>query len=133
MDARFIACLGSVTTLLIFLGFIYAMRYLNYKETMQLAEKGLVKPSRANGGGKTALIWGIIITAIGLALIIGLWPLGAIISLNVPFGFGPWMLTGLLPTFFGLALVLIYVLTREPQPKDEASDQPEKTENKPVD
>jgi hypothetical protein len=38
------------------------------------------------------------------------------------------MLAGLLPTFFGLALVLIHVLTREPQPKDEVSDQPEKTE-----
>lgn len=125
MDA-FIPCAGSITILFIFLGFIFAMRYLNYKETMQLAEKGLVKPIRSNGSGKGALIWGIIITAIGLALMIGLLPLGAMISANVPFGFGPWMLTGLIPTFFGLALVLIHVLTREPQPKDEVNDQPEK-------
>ena len=128
MDARFIACLGSVTTLLIFLGFIYAMRYLNYKETMQLAEKGLVKPSRANGGSKTALIWGIIITAIGLALIIGLWPIGTMIDTSIPFGFGPWMLAGLIPTFFGLALVLVHVLTREEKEDEkEENTQPEKS------
>jgi len=108
---------------LIFLGFIYAMRYLNYKETMQLAEKGLVKPSRTNGNGKGALIWGIIITAIGLALIIGLWPLGALINTDVPFGFGPWMLAGLLPTFFGLALILIHVLTRERENKEDAREE----------
>jgi ABC-type multidrug transport system permease subunit len=116
---QFITCAGSITILLIFLGFIYAMRYLNYKETMELAEKGLVKPVRTNGN-KGALIWGIIITAIGLALTIGLWPLGMMINTEIPFGFGPWMLAGLLPTFFGLALVLIHVLTREDREDKEA-------------
>jgi len=111
-----IPCMGVITIILIFFGFILAMRYLNYRETMHLAEKGLVKPTQANGNGKTALIWGIIITAIGLALIIGLLPLGAMFDRggSSPFGFfGPWMLIGLIPTFFGLALVLIHVLTRE--------------------
>jgi len=124
---EFIGCLGAVTIVLLFLGFIYAMRYLNYKETMQLAEKGLVKPSRANGGGKTALIWGIIITGIGLALLIGLWPIGTMIDTSIPFGFGPWMLAGLIPTFFGLALVLVHVLTRE-EKEDEKEEKtlPEK-------
>jgi len=125
---NFIPCAGSLSVIFMILVFIVIVRYLNYQETLKLAEKGLVKPSRANGNGKGALIWGIIITAIGLALMIGLWPLGAMIDMNVPFGFGPWMLTGLLPTFFGLALILIYVLTREPQPKDEASDPSEKVE-----
>jgi preprotein translocase subunit SecG len=129
----FIPCAGTLTLIFMFLAFILVMRYINYKETLKLAEKGLVKPANANGNGKGALIWGIIITAIGLALMIGLLPLGAMLSTDVPFGFGPWMLAGLLPTFFGLALVLIYVLTRQPQPKDEASNQPEKTENKSVD
>jgi hypothetical protein len=41
------------------------------------------------------------------------------LSANVPFGFGPWMLAGLLPMFFGLALILIHVLTREPQSKND--------------
>ncbi len=84
-----------------------------------LAEKGLVKPprerngGRANGGSKAALVWGVILAAIGLALILGLWPLGfTSVGRGFMFGFGPWMLFGLLPLFFGLALVLIYVLTR---------------------
>lgn len=124
---EFMACMGSVVILVVFLGFIVVMRFLSYKETMQLAEKGLVKPIRTNGG-KATLIWGILITAIGLALMIGLLPLGFMINMNIPFGFGPWMLAGLIPTFFGLALVLIYVLTREPQAKDEVSIQAEKTE-----
>jgi len=127
MEEGFLICAGVNMMLVIFLGFIYAMRFLSYKETMQLAEKGLVKPLRSNGS-KATLIWGIIITAIGLALMIGLWPLGLMINANIPFGFGPWMLTGLIPTFFGLALVLVYVLTHEPHPKDEGNGQPEKVE-----
>jgi len=110
---EFIPCAGSIVLLFLILGFILLMRYLNYRETMQLAEKGLVKPIRSNDNGKSALISGIIITAIGLALIVGLLPVGALINTNAPFGFGPWMLLGLLPTFFGLALILIHVLTRE--------------------
>ncbi len=128
MDEGFLICTGVTTMLVVFLSFIVVMRYLSYKETMQLAEKGLVKPMRTNGGGKATLIWGILIAAIGLALMLGLWPLGMMIGTNIPFGFGPWMLAGLLPTFFGLALVLIYVLTREPQPKDEPGEEPTKTE-----
>ena len=123
-----IPCAGGLGFIFMVLAFIFAMRYIGYIETLKLAEKGLVKPARANGSNKSALIWGIIITAIGIALMIGLWPLGTILNTNIPFGFGPWMLAGLLPMFFGLALVLVYVLTREPQPKDEPGEQPEKTE-----
>ena len=117
----FIPCAGSLTFIFMILAFILIMRYLSYRETLKLAEKGLVKPIRSNGGsGKGALIWGVIITAIGLAFIIGLWPLGAMLNTNVPFGFGPWMLAGLIPTFFGLALILIHVLTREDKKEEQA-------------
>jgi Domain of unknown function (DUF6249) len=103
------------------------MRFLAYRETMELAEKGLVKPQR-NGNGKSTLIWGIIITAVGLALILGLWPLGfGFGGSNYPLGFGPWMLLGLVPTFFGVALILIYVLTREE--KKESGEDTEKAED----
>jgi preprotein translocase subunit SecG len=124
-----IPCAGSIVMIFLFLGFILVMRYLNYRETMELAEKGLVKPARANGNGKAALIWGIIITFVGLALMIGLLPLGALINTNAPFGFGPWMLIGLIPTFFGLALVLIHVLTRE-EKEDKGEEKPALPETK---
>jgi hypothetical protein len=109
----FIPCAGGLTFVFLVLGFIVLMRYLSYQETLKLAEKGLLKPVRQNGNGKGALIWGILITAIGLATIIGMWPLGFMFGTKLPFGFGPWMLAGLLPMFFGLGLILVYVLTRE--------------------
>ena len=112
MDAL-IPCLGGLGFVGLVFGFILLMRFIAYRETMQLAEKGLVKPQR-NGTGKGTLIWGIMITAVGLALMLGLWPLGfSFGATSFPLGFGPWMLIGLVPTFFGIALILIYVLTRE--------------------
>lgn len=107
-----IPCAGSLAFIGLVFGFILLMRFLSYKETLALAEKGLVKPVRS-GNGKAALIWGIIFAAIGLALMLGLWPLGLMFGSNAPLGFGPWMLAGLLPLFFGLALILIHVLTHE--------------------
>ncbi len=81
-----------------------------------------MKPERRNGDGKGALRWGILLTALGMALCVGLFPIGFWVNIgNRSFPFGPWLLPGLLPMFFGLGLVLIYVLTREPKPKDEVA------------
>jgi hypothetical protein len=96
-------------------GFIILMRYLSYRETLALAEKGLVRPvgRGGNGSGKDTLRWGISLTAIGLALCLSLYPIGLLPNMKFPLGIGPWMMVGFLPTFFGLGLVLIYVLTHE--------------------
>jgi hypothetical protein len=90
---------------LIVFGFIALMRFISYRETLALAEKGLVRPAKVQKNGKNglnALRWGIVIASIGLAVLIGVFPIG-----------GPVLLVGLIPTFFGLGLVLIYVLTRK--------------------
>jgi len=114
MEESIIPCTGIVSLFALLFGFILLMRYLTYRETIALAEKGLVKQFRERNGNKGALVWGIIIASLGVALTIGLWPLGfAGFGNPYPLGFGPWMLAGLVPFFFGLALVLIYVLTRE--------------------
>lgn len=109
-----IACGSTLffgTMLLIILGFFAYLRYIRYKETLSLAEKGWVKPVSTNSG-KGTLVWGIVITALGLALCLGLYPIGWLAAPGeFPLNFGPWMLFGLIPTFFGLALVLIYALT----------------------
>jgi hypothetical protein len=132
-------------------------RYLRYKETIALAERGLLRPQRTRRNRDT-LRWGIIIMMIGLGLLCGLWPLGFMASGSdfaavpeisdtgqspvadggsaipgvpeisdtgqapvmigesgaggLPFGLGPWMALGILPFFFGLALILIYFVNK---------------------
>ena len=117
---------GVIATTVIFLsvfGFVAYTRYLQYRETIALAEKGLLrqKRSRWNGNGKGALRWGIVIGAVGLALIIGLFP----VALKED-----WLLLliGLLPTFFGLGLVLVYIFTKENGDQPEAAIEAESLE-----
>jgi hypothetical protein len=109
-------CCGFIFFFAALFGFIAFMRYMGYRETLALAEKGLVKPERRSGNG--TLFWGIGFTSVGMALCLGLWPIGFFMGDRFPFGFGPWLLGGLLPMFFGLGLVLFYVLTREPKTTD---------------
>lgn len=104
-------CLAFVGTLAIIFGFLAFLRYMNYKETLALAEKGLSRPERKPGNG--LLRWGIVITAIGLILSLGLYPIGYSAGYDYPLHLGPWMLGGFVPLFLGLSLILLDVLTRK--------------------
>ncbi len=115
-----LACAAFLVFLLIVFGFLAFWRYMQYRETVVLAEKGLVRPTSVSGNDSAALRWGIVIAAIGLALSIGLYPVGFMIDARTstfPLRFGPWMLIGIIPLFFGLALVLIHIVTRQVNPK----------------
>jgi len=104
-------CLGIVGSLTIIFGFLAFLRYMNYKETLALAEKGLTKPeSKSN---KNLLRWGIVVTAIGFALTIGLYTIGFASADNYPLHLGPWMLGGFVPLFLGIGLVLVHYLTEK--------------------
>ena len=104
-------CLGVVGSLTVIFGFLAFLRYMNYKETIALAEKGLSKPeSKSN---KNLLRWGIVITAIGFALTLGLYTLGFASADQYPLHLGPWMLGGFVPLFLGLGLVLLQYLTEK--------------------
>jgi hypothetical protein len=84
---------------------------MNYKETIALAEKGLIKPeSKSNNG---LLRWGIIVTALGFALTIGLYLFGFDSADLYPLHLGPWMLGGFIPLFLGISLILIHYLTEK--------------------
>ena len=136
----FAATCSIILGMLIFFGvpfgFAAYLRYMRHKEFLTLAEKGLVKQPETKGNGKNALRWGIIIAALGVALCVGMYPIGFITSRTLPGGevvsfgenfpryFGPWMLVGLIPTFFGLGLILIYYLTREKQESEEKDEEP---------
>jgi hypothetical protein len=106
-------CCGLLFFLILFI-FLAVWRYLQYRETLALAEKGLLKMEGgrvdARGDNRGTLRWGVVISAIGLALTLGLWPLG--LSAGYPLGLGPWMIGAFIPLFFGLGLILIYVLTK---------------------
>ncbi len=109
MNSDFVPVIGVSAILLITFGFIAIMRYINYKENMGLAEKGLTRPETK--GGKGFLRWGIVIAALGLAFTIGLYPLGFTNGDEYPLHLGPWMLGGFIPLFLGLSLVLLHYLT----------------------
>lgn len=106
-----IPCLGVLGILIIIFGFIAFIRYLNYKETLALAEKGLSRPEEKNS--KTLLRWGILVTALGVALTIGLYPIGFFAGDNYPLHLGPWMLGGFVPLFLGFGLILLHYLTEK--------------------
>jgi hypothetical protein len=134
--------------------FFAFIRYLRYKETVALAERGLLRPERARRNRDT-LRWGIIIMMIGLGLVCGLWPIGFMSSgpaadiaegvaapelvnpdaprppefgqapviieesgSGLPFGIGPWMVLGILPFFFGLALIIIHWVNKRENAAD---------------
>lgn len=104
-------CLGVVTILIIIFGFLAFLRYMNYKETIALAEKGVTRPEVKSGKG--LLRWGIVIAAIGFALSLGLYPIGFDAGEQYPLHLGPWMLGGFVPLFLGLGLILLHYLTEK--------------------
>ena len=111
MFADFVPCISIVSVLLVIFGFVGFLRYMNYRETIALAEKGLSRPEAKETKG--LLRWGIVITALGLALSFGLYPVGFSAGEPYPLRLGPWMLGGFVPLFLGLGLILLHVLTRK--------------------
>jgi hypothetical protein len=111
MLADFVPCISIVSVLLVIFGFLAFLRYMSYRETIALAEKGLSRPEPKTKGG--LLRWGILITALGLALSIGLYPIGFSSREVYPLGLGPWMLGGLVPLFLGLGLILLHFLSHK--------------------
>jgi len=110
MDAL-IPCPGVFAIVVIIFGLLVFLRYMNYKETLALAEKGLTKPESKSGKG--LLRWGIVLSSLGLALSIGLCFIGFNSPTNYPLHLGPWMLGGFIPLFLGLGLVLLHFLTEK--------------------
>ncbi len=105
-------CLGIVGSLTVIFGFLAFLRYMSYRETLALAEKGLSKPE-THSTGKGFLRWGILITALGFALTVGLYLIGFASADQYPLHLGPWMLGGFVPLFLGIGLILIHVLTEK--------------------
>lgn len=116
-----IAAMFFLVLPLIFFGFFALLRYIRYRETIAMIDKGVFVP-RPEPNGKGTLTWGIVIAALGIALCIGLYPLGWLVAPGMfPLNFGPWMLLGLVPAAFGLALIVIYLLTNRKKETTQAT------------
>ena len=95
--------IGSVLVFAVVFGFAAYTRYLQHKEKMVLAEKGLLIEDSPDNKGFSVQRWGMIFSIMGLILIL----------VMIPFAWNNiWILflLGLLPLAFGLGLMIIYVL-----------------------
>jgi uncharacterized protein DUF6249 len=115
-----VALFGWLIALAIFFGFIVLLRYIEHRERMALIARG-IDPNRLRRQrrGVGVLRAGLIIAMVGLALTIGLYPLGFMLPFSiteVPLHFGPWLLPGLIPLGVGGALVIGYYLGQDNQP-----------------
>lgn len=114
MFGDFVPCISIVSVLLVIFGFIAFLRYMNYRETIALAERGVTRPERTEAKDSKGLLrWGVIVTTLGVALSVGLYPIGFATGYDYPLHLGPWMLGGFVPLFLGLGLILLHVLTRK--------------------
>jgi formate hydrogenlyase subunit 3/multisubunit Na+/H+ antiporter MnhD subunit len=128
MTPHFIEILiGWLIALAIFFGFIVLLRYLHHRERMALITSGinpnLTQKQRRNRGLLRA---GLITGMVGLALTIGLYPLGFFLPsafTSAPLHLGPWLLPGLIPLGVGGALIVSYYLEQNnPNPPEEDKD-----------
>ena len=112
---------GSVIVFLVVFGFAAYSRYLQHKETMVLAEKGLMPAEDPNDKSKTILRWSMIFSILGAVLVLAM----------IPFAWNNYLslfLLGLLPLALGLGLTLIYVFAQDnPPPKEKKASQEKKT------
>ena len=127
-----VALIGWLIALAIFCGFIVLLRYIEHRERMALISRG-IDPNRLRRQrrGVGVLRAGLIIAMVGLALTIGLYPLGFMLPSAItetPLHLGPWLLSGLIPLGVGGALVIGYYLdqgNQPPHPHDSEGDEPQ--------
>jgi hypothetical protein len=121
MNTLLMLALGWLLVLVVFLSFLALLRYLDHRERMAMILRGITppdkrrnrlpRPTRVRRAG--VLQGGLITAMVGLALTIGLYPLGYMLpaSLVAPYHLGPWLLAGLIPLAVGGALILGHYLT----------------------
>ncbi|HLI71479.1 MAG TPA: DUF6249 domain-containing protein [Ktedonobacteraceae bacterium] len=120
------ALLAWLLALAIFLGFIVLLRYIDHRERMALISRGIDPNSLHPRRGVGMLRAGLITFMVGLALTVGLYPIGFMIppAYTIPFRAGPWLLPGLIPLGVGGALIISYYLAQDPHSPDQPTDEP---------
>jgi hypothetical protein len=121
MNDLLVLALGWLLVLIVFLSFLSLRRYLEHRERMAMIARGITPPDKRRNTlprplliRRTGVLQGGLITAmVGLALTLGLYPIGFYVppSLVGPYHLGPWLLAGLIPLGVGSALILGHYLT----------------------
>ena len=111
-DAIETLAIGLTLTMIFSIPFAFFayIRYLRYKETIALAERGLLREQQESKNGRGTLRWGIVLAFMGFALFLGMLPVGVLMGAETVLG--PWLLLGCLPMFFGMSLIVIYGVSR---------------------
>lgn len=121
MNDLLILALGWLLVLIVFLSFLSLRRYLEHRERMAMIARGITPPDKRRSAlsqplfiRRAGVLQGGLITAmVGLALTLGLYPIGFMVPPSVvgPYHLGPWLLAGLIPLAVGGALILGHYLT----------------------
>jgi ABC-type Fe3+ transport system permease subunit len=120
------ALLAWLLALVIFLGFIVLLRYIDHRERMAMISRGIDPHRRRSSRKGTGILRaGLITLMVGLALTVGLYPIGFMIppAYTIPFQAGPWLLPGLIPLGVGGALIISYYLAQDETPPDQPPDE----------
>ena len=104
-----LACIGIFGFFVVLFGFLLLLRFINYREKVKLAEKGVfVQDEPKSKPKKGLLITGWIFTLAGFIGTIAFWLFGISVTgsrygYGFPYGLGPWVLLGLFPLQIGRA------------------------------
>lgn len=90
---------------LVVFGFFGFLRYLRYKETLALAERGLLRPMRGRGNGRSSLKWGIMTACLGGGVACSLITAGAVSGEAGLAALG--IILGVVPASFGFGLIVV--------------------------
>ena len=104
------------------------LRYLAHRERMAMIKSGIdLSRLHRRRRGSGVLRAGLIIFMVGLALTVGLYPIGFMIPstyVSMPLGAGPWLLPGLVPLGVGTALIISHYLDQDTFPPHASDDPP---------
>lgn len=115
-DALFaiVPCAGFLSFFAIIFGTLIVVRWFRHKELVAMAEKGLLPEQFAGKGAGRArgsrgfLVWGAVLTGLGIALFLGLLPVAVTYVDD-----SPLLILGLVPLCLGLGLLIVYFVTRK--------------------
>jgi len=89
------------------LGLAMLAIWTEHKKDMALIEKGLYQPEKPGPRGQTTLIWGLILTLVGLAVIVG-----ALVM------YRHFLMAGLVVEALGIALLVYTLIVKHQTPTE---------------